>query len=177
MTILLLCLAAHGAVLAVQPGSGRLGFELDTSIRPVTGQALGFAGTVDTDTLTGTFTVDATALTTGFGPQDSRMLSTCLEVTRFPSIQLVVASMEGDIAGLRRGAGTGALTLAGTLAIRDVVRELRVPVTYAWEGEDLRLKGRQAIRWADWGIPDPSILLAEVRPEVAILFDLVARPS
>jgi polyisoprenoid-binding protein YceI len=177
LTILLLCLAANGAVLGVSPGSGRLGFELQTSVKPVSGEALGFSGSIDTDALTGTLSVDATALTTGFGPRDSRMLTTCLEVARFPAIQLVVASIEGDIAGLRHGAGTGAVTLAGTLTIRDVVRPVSVPATYAWEGDDLRIKGRQALAWADFGVPDPSTLLAQVRPEVTILFDLVARPS
>ena len=69
------------------------------------------------------------------------------------------------------------MTLAGTLTIRDVVRPVSVPATYAWEGDDLRIKGRQALAWADFGVPDPSTLLAQVRPEVTILFDLVARPS
>lgn len=177
MLTLLLCLAAHGAVLGVQPGSGRLGFELATSVRPVSGDALGFSGSLDTDTFTGILTVDATALTTGYGPRDSRMLSTCLEVARFPAIQLVVSGIDGEVAGLRRGAGTGTITLAGTLTIRDVARPVAVALTYAWEGEDLRLKGRHTLSWADFGVPDPSTLLAQVGPEVTILFDLVARPS
>jgi hypothetical protein len=33
------------------------------------------------------------------------------------------------------------------------------------------------MKWTDWNIPDPSILLSTVRPEMAVVFDLVAGPS
>jgi len=172
-----LCASAAATVLGFGPGDGRLSFELASSLHPIEGQALAFTGSLDTDTLLGALTVDANGLTTGLGPRDSRMGAWCLEVARFPTIAFTVAQIEGDVAGLRSGVGTGRLSLLGTLTIRDVAAAVAVPATYAWEGQNLRIKGRHDMKWTDWNIPDPSVLLSTVRPEMAVVFDLVARPS
>ncbi len=171
------CATALAAVLDVEPGGGRLSFQLASSLHAVDGQALAFRGQLDTDTLAGALEVDAAALTTGLGPRDSRMSWFCLEAPRFPVIQLVVQRVEGAVAGLRAGAGAGAVTLTGLLTIRDVVRPVAIPATYAWEGENLRLKGRHDMKWTDWNIPDPSTLLSTVSPDMSVTFDVLARPS
>jgi polyisoprenoid-binding protein YceI len=173
----MLSASAAATVLGFGPGDSRLSFELASSLHPIEGQALAYSGSLDTDALTGTLTVGASALTTGLGPRDSRMGVWCLEVARFPTIALAVAHIEGDLAALRSGVGTGRVSLLGTLTIRDVALAVAVPATYAWEGQKLRIKGRHDMKWTDWNIPDPSILLSTVRPEMAVVFDLVAGPS
>ena len=75
------------------------------------------------------------------------------------------------------GGRGGDIVLVGTLTLRDVTLPVRVAASYAWEGEALRLRGRHSLLWADWNIPDPSILLSTVRPEVTVIFDLIASPS
>jgi polyisoprenoid-binding protein YceI len=175
--LLIACATASAAVLGVAPGAGRLTFQLPASLHTVDGEAEGFVGTLDTDTLRGSLTVDAASLTTGLGPRDSRMTWYCLEAPRFAAIQLDVTAIDGAVAELRSGAGTGALTLTGTLTIRDVARPVAIPATFAWEGDNLRLKGRHAMKWTDWNIPDPSTLLSTVGPELTVSFDLLASPS
>ena len=32
------------------------------------------------------------------------------------------------------------------------------------------------VRWADYGVPDPSVLVARLDPAVLVVFDVVARP-
>lgn len=178
MGLVLIAMAtASAAILGVEPGSGRLAFSLPASLHTVEGQALAFAGKLDTERLTGTLTVDPTALTTGLGPRDSRMVGHCLEAAEYPTIQLVVTRIEGAVAGLRSGAGAGAVTLTGTLTIRDVERPVAIPATYAWEGDNLRMKGRHDMKWSDWNIPDPSTLLSKAGSELTVSFDVLARPS
>jgi polyisoprenoid-binding protein YceI len=171
------CGAAWAAVLAVAPDRGTLGFELPASLHAVSGRAPAFGGTLDTDALTGALTIDAGALTTGLGPRDSRMTWHCLEVARFPTIALAVNRIDGATEGLRAGAGSGAVTLEGTLTIRDVTRPVAILASYAWEGDALRLRGRHALAWTDWSIPDPSTLLSTVSPELTVTFDVLASPS
>jgi len=178
MAILLgACSAALAAVLGVSPERGSVSFELPASLDTVRGRAPAFAGSLDTERLTATVTFEAASLTTGLGPRDSRMRWHCLEAPLFPTITLVVTRIEGAVAGLHAGAGTGDVTLVGTLAIRDVVRPVRVAATYAWEGGAVRLKGRHALAWAEWNIPDPSTLLSTVNPEMTVTFYLLASPS
>lgn len=171
------CATAWAAALAVAPGGGTLTFELPASLHVVEGRALVFDGKLDTDALTGALTIDASALTTGLGPRDSRMTWHCLEVARFPTIALVVTGIDGAVDGLRAGAGSGAVTLEGTLTIRDVTRPVAILAAYAWEGDALRLRGRHALAWGDWSIPDPSTLLSTVSPELTVTFDVLASPS
>lgn len=171
------CASAAAAILAIAPGEGALIFELPASLHVVEGRAPAFRGELDTGALTGTFTVDAAALTTGLGPRDSRMTAHCLEVARFPTVSLVVSRIDGAVDGLRAGLGAGTVTLGGTLAVRDVTRDVAILASYAWEGERLRIRGRHALAWAEWGIPDPSTLLSTVSPQMTVTFDLIASPS
>ncbi|MDP2313358.1 MAG: YceI family protein [Pseudomonadota bacterium] len=172
-----MCAPAFAAVLGFGPGDGQVAFQLASSLHGVEGQALAFSGQLDTAARTGTFTVEAGGLTTGLGPRDSRMLAWCLEATRFPAITLVVSRIEGALAPFGGGAGSGVLSLIGTLTIRDVTRDVVVPATFAWEGEKLRIKGRHDMKWTDWNLPDPSTVLSTVSPDMAVVFDIVARPS
>ena len=178
MGVVLVALAsARAAVLAVTPDAGTIAFELPASLHLVEGRAPRFDGRLDTSALTGALTVDAASLTTGLGPRDSRMTWHCLDATRFPTIALAVARIEGAVAGLRAGSGSGAITLEGALTIRDVTRSVVIAATYAWEGDALRLKGRHPLSWADWNVPDPSILLSTVSPQMTVSFDVLASPS
>ena len=110
-------------------------------------------------------------------PRDSRLLTWCLEVARFPTIELSVTRIDGAIDGLRAGAGTGTVTLHGTLTLRDLTREVAIPAAYAWEGPNLRIKGRYDMKWTDWNLPDPSTVLSTVAPDMYVRFDVLGRPG
>jgi polyisoprenoid-binding protein YceI len=174
---LAMCAVAAATVLDFGPGDGRVALRLVSTLHEFEGQALGFAGQLDTQARTGSFTVDAGSLTTGLGPRDSRMLSWCLEAPRFPAITFVVTGIAGGLRELASGAGSGSLSLTGTLTIRDVTRDVVVPATFAWEGDKLRIKGRHEMKWTDWNLPDPSTVLSTVSPDMAVVFDLLARPA
>ena len=170
------CVPAMAATLGVAPADGSLVFHASSSLHPIEGVAREYSGTLDTDALRGTLDVVSRSLTTGLGPRDSRLLSWCLEATRFPNIHFEVTEIVGAIAGLRAASGAGTVSLDGTLTIRDIGREVNIPATYAWEGPNLRLKGRYEMKWTDWNIPDPSIVLSSVAPAMDVGFDIVARP-
>lgn len=168
---------ALAATLEFSPTESSVGFHASASLHEFDGKARSFSGSLDTTTLAGKLEVQSSSLTTFLGPRDARLQSWCLEAERFPTIQFVLGSVNGEIAGLKAGSGGGAVTLVGKLTIRDVTLDVKVPATYTWEGNNLRLKGRHDLRWADFGIPDPSITISTLYPDLYVTFDVVGRPK
>lgn len=156
---------------------GTVRFHVQSSAHRIDGRALRFAAVFDPQARTGSLSIPAAALSTGLGPRDHRLWTYALEAGRFPELGFVVTKVEGDTAALASGAGSGDVHLLGTLTIRDVSRPVDIPVRWTWEGPILRLHGRTELRWADFGVPDPSVLLSTVEPEVTVAFDLVGRAA
>jgi polyisoprenoid-binding protein YceI len=69
-----------------------------------------------------------------------------------------------DIAGRCSG------KLAGTLTMRDVSREVELPVEIIKEEGAYLITGSLPVQWADYNIEDPSILIAKLDPTVTISY-------
>lgn len=156
---------------------GTVRFHVESSAHGIDGRALRFRAVFDPQARSGSLTIPAASLSTGLGPRDQRLWTYALEAARFPELGFVVTKVEGDTAALASGTGSGDVHLLGTLTIRDVSRAVDIPVRWTWEGPILRLHGRTELRWADFGVPDPSVLLSTVEPQVAVAFDLVGRAA
>lgn len=63
--------------------------------------------------------------------------------------------------------------LHGTLRIRDVQRQVDLPILIAEEGEQFVMEGSLPIQWADFNVEDPSILIAKLDPTVTITYRTV----
>jgi polyisoprenoid-binding protein YceI len=168
---------ARAEVLRFGPADGAVGFEAHATLHDFEGRAGAFDGTLDTSALTGTLAVPVASLTTGIGARDARMRGESLDAARFPQVRFTVDRIEGDTAIVRGQAGSGSVTLVGALTVRDVTRPLRVMATVSREGDGLRLRGRHEVRWDDFGVPDPSVLVARLDPTIFVVFDVLARPT
>ena len=153
-----------------QSGS-ELKFLNKASLHGIEGKAKTFSGTLDTDALTGSLVVNTASMTTSLGPRDSKMHNFCLESDKFPKITFSVSGIEGGEA-LSSGSGTGTVTLVGTLSIRDVSLPVRVAADYTFSGKSLNLKGRYDFKWTDFKVPDPSIFISTLYPEMNVQFSL-----
>lgn len=173
--LLLLSRPVHAAMLSFSAADGSLGFHAVASMHSFDGQARSFEGTFDLDTLQGQLSIPTAALSTSLGPRDERMRE-YLDVMQFPTISFNVSQTTGNIEGLRSGSGSGGILFVGSLMVRGVSKEIEVPTSYSWENGHLRLKGSLPLRWSDFGIPDPSIVLSTLSPELSIRFDVQARP-
>jgi polyisoprenoid-binding protein YceI len=95
-----------------------------------------------------------------------------LEVARFPEIRFVSKAVRG------RAAGGSAydLTLVGDLTLRDVTRELTVPVRVALEGDALSATGRAVLRHDQFGLKPVSAAggTVKVANELRVEFTIVA---
>jgi polyisoprenoid-binding protein YceI len=172
---LLLSTSADAATYAFSSSGSRITFSMSATLHDIDGSAKSFKGSLDTDAGTGSLTIDATSLTTDLGPRDSKMHDFCLESGTFGEMSFEVTSITGDLAGLQSGQGSGKVTLKGNLTIRDMVLEVAIPADYAFEGEELSLRGSHKMSWKTFGVPDPSILLSKLAPSMKIKFKLKAR--
>lgn len=171
--MLLALASALAAPLAFDPAASSLRFTLEAAPTPVKGRATRFSGRFDPAAETGSLVVEVAGLTTGLGPRDQRMLHTALELARFPTLSFTLARVDGAVPE----AGEGTVTLVGRLQVRDLAEDVRIPVTTSWEGAHLRLRGAVDLRWADFGVPDPSVRVSTVGPALAVEFDVVAVPE
>ncbi len=133
-----------------------------------------FTGHLDTTALKGELTIAANSLTTANGPRDTRMEAYCLESARFTMITFRVTTITGDSAALKSGVGSGTISLTGPLTIRDVTKTVSVPASFTYDGTTLRLNGRYDLKWADYGVPDPGVLISTLNPDMYVSFDLLA---
>ncbi len=163
---------ARAATLEIDPAASALRVYATSSLHAFEIEARTLSGRVDPARRDGAIVVPVAALTTGLGPRDARMRTWCLDERAFPEIRYDVDTIEGGDPGA--GTGAGDATLRGRLRIRDTARALEIPVTWSWEGGRLRVRGRAPLRWADWGVPDPAVLLSTMGPEVVVTFDVVA---
>jgi len=144
------------------------------SLHGIEGKAKSFGGTLDSDSLTGSLVVKTASMTTDLGPRDKKMHEFCLESVKFPAITFDVKSIEGGEA-LQSGEGSGKVTLVGTLKIRDATKTVRVAADYAFVDTGLKLTGRYDFKWTDYGVPDPSIIISKLYPEMNVQFTLNAQ--
>jgi polyisoprenoid-binding protein YceI len=70
-----------------------------------------------------------------------------------------------DIAGKCSG------TLTGILTMRDVSKEVALPVSITKEQNSYLISGTLPVTWADYNIEDPSILIAKLDPIVTISYE------
>ncbi len=163
---------SFAASYAFSSGNGSISFHNKASLHEFDGVAQNFSGTLDTVAGTGSMTVQAASLTTKLGPRDSKMHNFCLESSTYGTITFQVSSIGGDTAGLQSGQGSGSVTLNGTLTIRSVPQAVSISANYTHSEGALRLKGAHAMKWGDYGVPDPSILISKLYPDMTVRFNV-----
>ncbi len=154
---------------------GSLTFDMVASLHDVHGEAGSFSGElfIGEDRPTGKVTVQAAQLTTDLAVRDDRMHDFCLDVERYPTVDFRIGAVTGDVKGLNSRRGTGVIELRGQLTVRSSTRDVVLPVSYTWEGDAVRLVGSIEILWTDYGVPDPSIFISTLYPEMDVRFNVL----
>jgi polyisoprenoid-binding protein YceI len=62
--------------------------------------------------------------------------------------------------------------LEGTLTIRGITRHVAVPIKIKRMASGVLIKGDTHISWTDYGIADPSTLIATVKDRVEIRYEV-----
>lgn len=175
--MLVLIAFATAAPLSFGSTDGNIGFAAHASLHDFSGAASNFMGEFDPETLTGHLKVVASSWSTGMGPRDERLRLYCLEVEKYPSMEMILQGVTGALGPLKAGTGSGSLQMTGDLVVREIHQSVTVPVSYTWENGALRMKGEWVMRWSLWGIPDPSLVISVLDPIVTVHFNVLAKPT
>jgi len=173
-------LSSHAAEYVGGADTGRLSFDMVASIHKIQGEARDFSIHFDVNDHTGLqgfMNVQAKAMTTHLAPRDKKMHGFCLAVDEYPKVVLKVRGASGDTDGLTAGTGSGNIVLDATLTIRNTTRPVAIDAAYAWQDDQLRLSGEHRIDWTDYGVPDPSISISTLFPEIQVSFDVALVPA
>jgi polyisoprenoid-binding protein YceI len=152
--------------------AGTVTFHNEASLHGIAGKAKSFSTSINTDTLKGSLVVQTKSMTTELGPRDTKMHEFCLESDKFSTITFSVNSIEGGVEGLKTGAGAGKVQLKGSLKIRDVTKTVSIPASYSFADDGLTLSGSHAFKWTDFNVPDPSIFISTLYPDMSVKFSV-----
>ena len=117
--------------------------------------------------------VDARTLTTGVGVRDRQMRRDFLETDRFPTITFRGTAVPRT----RPGALAFPAVLRGSLTVKDVTREVEIPLRVTALADSYLADGQVTVRMSDFRITIPRFLVfvAEDPVEIALKVRLVSR--
>jgi len=172
----------------------RIWFEADASLGRFEGTALAFDGWAEVpDSIyfypggRGEVTIEVASFRTGNGMRDGHLRSD-MDVAGHPRITFVVddvveatlAEIDSLLAGVVAFSDTlpaARVFIEGRLTIRDSTRHVRIPARIRMAADTLRVRGRLATRFTEFGIKPPSRLFGtvKVKDDLALLFDALFR--
>jgi polyisoprenoid-binding protein YceI len=170
-----------GTEYRVDAARSEIAWELPASLRGVRSRTRELSGTArvvqageDGVLLEGRLEIDAASFETGSTRRDRTLREESLAAGEHPRIVF----SPHRIFRISSWAEDEAFAIEGDLSIRGVTQPVRIPVSLARRGQRLLVDGRTSLKWADYGVPDPSSFLYHVRPEVQITahLELVPRP-
>lgn len=161
--------AEHTVVL--DPKESAATFTLGTTFHEVHGTMPVIQGTIrfdlDNGTASGEITVDARAADTGNRKRDKTMHAEVLETEAFPTIVFRMERIEGGIAPT----GPSEFQLVGVLTLHGAEHPVTVPATAEIEADHVRGAARFTVPYVEWGLHDPSFLIARAEKTVEIVVE------
>jgi polyisoprenoid-binding protein YceI len=159
--------AAERAVV-LDPAASRVTFTLDTTFHEVHGTMALAGGEIRFDAGTGAasgeIVVDATRAETGNGKRDKKMRGEVLETGRYPKIVFRPGKIEGAVAAT----GRSVIRIVGVLTLHGADHPMTLEATVEGNGDTVAGDLEMQIPYVEWGMQDPSILVARAAKTVTV---------
>jgi polyisoprenoid-binding protein YceI len=162
--------SAAGAerALVLDPVASLVTFTLDSTFHQVRGTMPLAGGRIrfdpETGAASGEVTVDARQARTGNRQRDRKMHREVLETERFPVIIFRPERVEGAVAE----AGRSAVKIAGVLSLHGVAHPMNLEASVDTNGGRVSGDFEMLIPYVEWGMKDPSFLLARAAKTVTV---------
>ncbi|MBL8749974.1 MAG: YceI family protein [Planctomycetes bacterium] len=164
------------------PDLCRVGFDAKSTLHDFTGATSKVTGRFAADmddpagAWTGEVVCDATTLVTGVEGRDTNMYEH-LDTKAHPKITFTITRFVPAEGGVDVGKQTARGEILGTMSIRGVQRELKMPVAIEVDASKrLVVKGQTPLKLSDYQVPVPSQLgLINMQDEVVVWVALLAR--
>jgi len=106
--------------------------------------------------------IDARTIATGNGQRDRQMRRDFLHTDQHPFV-----TFRGAVTG-REFALRGVVRMRGALTIKDVARDIEMPLDVAVAGDEYRATGEVVVKLSDYGIPIPRFLIFRAEDPVTV---------
>ena len=168
----------------IDPSTARVAFELGATLHNVHGRTDRASGRIGTTAgtaaqvtdLTGSVQISVAGLETGNRRRDKKMHEESFDVGKYAEITFQAKHLGPGTARPDDTTRTSR-TLIGNLTIRGVARDVEIPVVIEERVGRLIVEGTLTVRWADFGIPDPSFLFVRIQPTVLVTFHIELVPA
>jgi len=155
-------------------------FEVDSTWHLVEGKMSGVSGALQIDSgdaVTGSISVPVALFNTERESRDER-LREVMAAEQFPQVTLLFDGVRLGCAPADTVQPKGCSgTLSARLTIRDVTRTIGLPFTAKREGDAIVFSGTFSLEWAEYGVEDPSILIAKLDPTVSVTYKIILPPA
>jgi len=150
-------------------------FEVDSTWHLIEGTTSGIDGllTVAPDgRVRGEISIPVAAFDTDSDSRDER-LREVMTSDKFPKVSMLLDDAQLGCTPAAAEAPEGCSgELSARLTIRDVTKEIRFPYSVSRGDKGFVVKGDFSLEWAEYGVEDPSILVAHLDPTVKVSFEL-----
>ncbi|HEX4822833.1 MAG TPA: YceI family protein [Candidatus Polarisedimenticolaceae bacterium] len=181
-TLVLAALVAQAADYRIDPQQASAGFDLKATLHTVHGTTAKVSGQVKAIpedggglVLSGRIEIAAGSLATGNTKRDATMHGESLDVAHFPLIVLEPERFAPSAPPADGGRVAG--RILGRLTIRGTTQPVTIEATLAPAGGGIAADGTFDVRWADFGIPDPSFFVVHIEPVAHAHFQATFLPA
>lgn len=170
----------EAAEYTINPKNSEIGFNLDSTLHMVHGKAKQFSGTlrVPADLKPEGFSVELAVsvkeMDTDHEKRDKKMHNVCFVVEEFPEVRFKSTKFTG-IPELPASGEKFQFTLEGDLTIKDVTKNVSIPVEVTSKGNGTLFSGKVWLNYIkDFKIKDPSVFIFRVAKKVEVFFEVEA---
>lgn len=152
----------------------KIKFEVDTTWHIVYGNVSGITGKVemanakDPTSIKGEIQIPVKNFSTGWDARDKSLLEH-MKVEKYPEVQLKINGLKTLCTPAEEECKT---TLLSSLRICDVTKEVEIDAVIKKMNTSYEVSGNYPIKWAEYNVDDPSILVAKVDPTVTVSFSV-----
>ena len=158
-------------------------FAVDSTFHYVEGHTKGITGRAwlespsDYRSIRAELSLPVAQFDTDSARRDARMREV-LHADTSPAVQVAVAGSDSvcDPDGIT-AATPCSMALTTKLTINQTTKTMSIPATITRNGDSFIVTGSSSLQWADYGVEDPSILIARLDPTVTINFSITLNPT
>ncbi|MCB0335238.1 MAG: YceI family protein [Bdellovibrionales bacterium] len=154
-------------------------FEVDSTWHLVVGKTSGVSGSASlTDksnpqSVSIALSLPIKQFDTDNSSRDERMREVMFAET-YPTVEFTGSGLTGNCTpALVISDGSCNDFIKGSLKITNVEKEVSIPVTISYlQSGSFQVEGAYAFKWGDYGVEDPSIIIARLNPVVTVKFKI-----
>jgi polyisoprenoid-binding protein YceI len=157
-------------------------FSVDSTWHLVEGKTSGLSGSVGfvdetKQKIQGQVILPVKKMDTDLSMRDEKMYRV-MKAEVFPEIEFALEEVDKLCEEEQLAGGVACqIELIGKLTIAGVSKQLRIPAILQEQGKNLIISGKTSLKWKDYGIEDPSILVAKLNDTATVDFLLTFLPN